>query len=281
MDLKVVWKIIKEASAKAVDDNVPQLAAALAFYTIFSLAPLLIFGTYAAGLIFGPDAARGELIGQIQNLVGNEAAYLIKKLTVGKRFQAVAPATIIAFTAMFIGATAVFVELHGALNKIWNVKPTAGVIVGIIKPRLLSFVMILGLGFLFLVSLLSTAVIGTVGGILKKFAPGVFYILTNLGTGIISFILITILFAMVFKLLTAAKISWRAVWVGAITTSVLFAVGKYLIGLYLTHSGTASIYGAAGSLVVFIFWVYYSAQVFYYGAEITYAYARHHEEANP
>jgi membrane protein len=279
MQIDVLWKILNESSAKWLSDNVPQLAAALAFYTIFSLAPLLIVAVYITGLIFGPQNAHGELLIQIQNLVGNEASVLIQKLIVGgRKIELVAPATVIVFAVMFIGATAVFAELHGAVNKIWEVKPgTTNVVAGIIKSRILSFVMLLGVGFLFLVSILSTAVIGMIGGVLQELAPPLYYLLINLGSGMISFLLITVLFAMIFKLFPEAKISWRPVWVGAFITSILFTVGKYLIGLYLSHSGSGSLYGAAGSLAVFILWVYYSAQVFYFGVEITHAYSRHHE----
>jgi membrane protein len=279
----VFWNIIKEASSKWVDDNVPQLAAALAFYTIFSLAPLLIFGIYVTGLIFGPQAARGELLNHIQNLMGGEATILIRKLVVGgSRFQAAIPATIIAVVTMIIGATAVFVELQNALDKIWDVKPASrGILFGIIKARLVSFAMILGIGFLFLVSLLSTAIIGAVGHILRDLVPRFYYLLVNLGTGSVSFLLITALFAMIFKLLPEAKTAWKPAWIGAFITSVFFTIGKFLIGMYITRSGTGSAYGAAGSLAVFIFWVYYSAQVFYSGAEITRAYARHYDANIP
>ena len=272
--MKVVWGFIKEAFEDWSEDRASTLAAALAYYTIFSLAPLLIIAIAIAGLAFGREATQGQIVNQISGLIGSEGAKGIETLieNASKPSSGVI-ATAFGIIVLLIGSSGFFGQLQEGLNTIWEVKPRPGRgILGIMKDRFLSFTMVLGVGFLLLVSLVISAGLVALGEILGTFMPGtviVGYILNV----IISLLVTTLLFAMIFKILPDVKISWKDVWIGAAATAFLFTVGKLLLGLYLAKANIASAYGAAGSLVVILVWVYYSAMILFLGAEFTQVYA--------
>lgn len=277
MRLKTLWDILKKTGSKWMDDDVPRLAAALAFYSLFSLAPMLIIVVYMAGLIFGEQAARGELIDQIRNTVGEQNAYLIQRTVTGAyNFRSGILATGAAVIAFLFGASSLFVELQNAMDTIWKVEQgTESGVKQFFKERLLAFIMLVGIGFLLTLSVF----VSTVLSILYKYVGGhvgdlsEYLPIYRFGEFIFSFVLVTLLFAMIFKVLPSVRIKWEDVWIGAVITSFLFTLGKFLIGLYLGYNAAASPFGAAGSLVVFLFWIYYSAQVFFFGAELTQVYS--------
>lgn len=251
------------------------MGAALAYYTLFSIAPLLIIVIAIAGLVFGEDAARGEIVAQLQNLIGRDGAVAVQGLLKSTREPAEGAVAIVVSTLMLmIGATTVFAELQSDLDRIWRVPAPAGEggLIPMLRTRLLSFGVVLGLGFLLLVSLLIGAAIAAAGKWWDGFFAGWEWIL--LATDFcISFAVSTALFAMIYKLMPRATIAWRDVGVGAAVTALLFEIGKMLIGLYLGKTGVASGFGAAGSLVVVLVWVYFAAQIFLLGAEFTWTYA--------
>lgn len=259
-------------------DKAPQLAAALAYYTVFSMAPLLIIIIAVAGLVFGQSAAENQIVSQIRGTVGEQSAVLIQDMIKSaSRPAAGVLATIIGLITLLLGAAGVFGQLKAALNTIWNV-PTAqgpGGLAGILytlKQQFLSFTMVLGIGFLLLVSLVLSAAIAAVSNFVNNNVsiPPIVWEIINF---IVSFGIITLLFAAIYKVLPDARIEWQDVWIGAALTSLLFTIGKMLLGLYLGRSSVASSYGAAGSLVVVLLWVYYSAQILFFGAEFTQVYA--------
>lgn len=244
------------------------LAAALAYYTIFSLAPLLLIVIGLLGLVYGQGDAQQQLIDQISGVVGENAAGMIQTMLKGaSSVGAGLLSTIIGFVILIVGATGVLVQLQQALNLIWGVKPNpqrSGVM-QLIMSRLLSLGMLLAIGFLLLVSLVISALLAGLQGYLNKLLPGAD--LWQIIHFLISFAVITVFFAMIYKYLPDTAIPWRAVWIGAAFTSLLFVIGKFLLGLYLGNSAVASAYGAAGSLVVLLLWIYYSAQILLFGAE--------------
>lgn len=277
MNFKSFFSLLKEAFADWLDDKAPRLGAALSFYTIFSIAPLLLIAIGIAGLVFGAEAARGEIVGTIGGLVGEEGARAIEEMVenAGKERQGLI-ATIIGFVTLLFGAAGVFGQLKDALNTIWEVEPRkGGGLGGFIKDRFLSFTMVLGVGFLLLVSLLMSAALGAMGSFLSARLPGG-EALWNVVNLVVSFAVITFLFAVMFKYLPDIRIEWRDVWIGAAFTSALFVLGKFAIGLYLGKSSASSVFGAAGSLVVILIWIYYSAQILFFGAEFTQVYAKSH-----
>jgi membrane protein len=246
------------------------MAGAVAYYTIFSLTPLLIVAIGVAGLVFGEKAAQGAIVGEIQGLVGKDSAKAIQiMIQAAHKPTTGAVASVIAIIVLLVGASGVFAELQDALNTIWEVKPNpkSGVW-EFIKGRLLSFGMVLGVGFLLLVSLLLSAALTGVTKFLGGLLPLPAVLLHSLDF-VISFAVITALFAMMFKVLPDVSIAWSDVLVGAAMTSLLFTIGKFLIGLYVGKSLSASAYGAAGSLVIVVAWFYYSALILYFGAEFT------------
>ncbi len=279
--LKVIWEFTKDVFNKFIDDKCPKLGAALSFYTIFSLAPIIVISISVAGLIFGKEAARGEIIVQIQDLVGYEGAKVIQTALKNAQYSSQGVIAItISFVALVIGSTIVFVELQDSLNIIWKVKPKPGnsVIKGLLKDRVQSFVMVIATGFLLLVSLVISAVIS---GLNNFISSGFFNIpnsILDFSDIVISLFITFLLFMMIFRFLPDVNIGWRHVWVGALVTSVFFVLGKYLISLYLGTSTLGSTYGAAGSLVIFLLWVYYSAQILFLGAEFTQVYANKYGE---
>ena len=275
MKLKEIGNLLKTTFSEWSADNASRLAAALAYYTIFSLAPLLIIAIAIAGLVFGRQAAHGEMVSQLEGVIGQEAALFVETMVenAGQSQNAGIMATIIGLATLVFGATGVFSQLQDALNTVWGVKPDPDRgLMGMVQARLWSFVMVLGIGLLLLVSLAVSAALpalGTVTGLL----PGseIWWQVLNL---VVSFVILTFLFAMIFKILPDVKITWSDVWVGAAITALLFTIGKLLIGLYLGRSSVSSTYGAAGSLVVLLLWIYYSAQVILLGAEFTQVYAK-------
>jgi membrane protein len=250
------------------------MASSLAYYTIFSLAPLLIIVIAIAGFAFGQQAAERQIVGKIQGTIGQSGAEAVQGMIQNASSQ---PKTgiisaVLGFVALLFGAGGVVGQLQAALNTIWGValKPGQG-LWGFMRQRFISFAMILGIGFLLLVSLVVSAAVSGLAQLLGNFLALV-YALDLL----ISFLFITALFAMIYKFLPDVQINWRDVWIGAALTSLLFTIGKFLIGLYLGHSSATSTYGAAGSLITILLWVYYSSLIFFLGAEFTQVYATEH-----
>lgn len=277
MSLKAIWRLLKETFEEWSKDKASRLAAALAYYTVFSLAPLLILIIAIAGLVLGDEAARGEISRQMQGLVGADGANFIES-TVNNASQPGAGAGIIAsiisIVVLLFGATGVFTELQDSLNTVWEVAPRPDLgFWQFIRNRVLSFGMVLGIAFLLLVSLVVSAVLSGLNTYMNGLLPGVDS-LWQIVNFVISLGVVTLLFAMMFKFLPDVKIGWSDVWVGGFITALLFTLGKFLIGLYLGNSSFTSSYGAAGSLVVVLAWVYYSAQILFFGAEFTQVYAR-------
>jgi membrane protein len=268
-----LWDVTKQAAVAWWNDNVSRLGASLSYYTLFSLAPMLVIAIAIAGFVFGPEAARGEIVSQIQGLVGREGARAVQAMLQGaaKRSSGII-ATIVGVVTLVVGATGIFLELQTALNGIWRVKPkpSAGII-GVLRQRLISFGLVVGVGFLLLVSLLVSAALAALGKFLGSYMPG-YAILGQALNVLLSLAVITLLFAMVYKVLPDVELAWRDVWVGGLVTAGLFSVGKLVIGLYLGTSSTASTYGAAASVIVLLLWVYYSSQIVLLGAEFTRAY---------
>lgn len=277
MSLKVIWKLLSATYMKWSEDHAQGLGAALAFYTVFSLAPLLLIVIAIAGLVFGQEAAEGQIIGQIQGLVGEESAKAIQGILENVRKPATGLiATALAIITLLFGATGVFAQLQEALNTIWGVENKAGLgILQVLRNRFLSFMTVLGSGFLLLASLVLSAGLAAIGHKLEYLLPGPEPLIQVINF-LVSFGVITVLFAMIYKMLPDVSIQWSDVWIGAGMTSLLFTIGKFLIGLYLGKSDVGVVYGAAGSLIVILLWVYYAAQIFLLGAEFTAVYANSH-----
>lgn len=275
MNIKTILDLLKETFSEWSKDKASRLAAALAYYTIFSLAPLLIIVIAIAGSVFGEDAARGEIVGQIKGLVGREGAEFIETAIQNASRPAEGTiASIISVVVLLFGASGVFAELQDALNTVWEVQPKPGRgVFNIIRSRFLSFTMVLGIGFLLLVSLVISAILAAMVNYLGNLLPG-FDTLWQVANFIVSFILTTVLFGLIYKVLPDVKIAWSDVWIGSAITSLLFSFGRFLLGKYLGQSSFSSTYGAAGSLVVILAWVYYAAQILFFGAEFTQVYAR-------
>ena len=272
---KEIWKFIIAVFDQWMEDKCPKLGTALSFYTIFSLSPLLVIVIFVAGLIFGADAARGEIVYQIRDLVGQEGSEAVQTALKNTQYSDEGIiAIIISAVTLLIGSTVVFVELQESLNMIWKVKPKPGqsFIQTLLLDRFQSFAMVVGTGFLLLVSL----IISALRAVLNKYLSDTFFnipiYIFDIANIIVSLAVIFILFMAIFKVLPDVDIGWRQVWVGALVTALLFVFGKYLIGLYLGNSTLSSTYGAAGSLVVLLLWVYYSAQILFLGAEFTQVY---------
>jgi membrane protein len=266
--------LVKRAGIAWNDDDAASMGASLAYYTLFAIAPMLVIIIAAAGLIFGRDAAQAHILGQLRTLTGNAGVLAIQQLLEGAHAASTSVAVaVVGGAVLLFGATSVFAELYGDLNKIWRSPslPKAGGLVHLIRTRILSFGMILGIGFLLLVSLVLSAGVSAAGEwwgarfTAWTVSVKVVNVCLNVGT-------IALAFAMIQKLLPRAAVAWRDVWIGAVITAVLFEIGKFLIGVYLGNTYLAG-FGAAGSLVVFLVWVYFSAQLFLLGAEFTWVYA--------
>jgi membrane protein len=267
--------LFKQTASEWMEDDAPSLGAALAYYTVFSLAPLMTIAIAIAGFFFGKEAAQGQIFDELRVLLGEEGGKAVQEMVQSANAQPTAGviATIISVVVLLFGASGVFGQLQASLNTIWGVKPKPGRgVLGMIKDRLLSFGFTLVVGFLLLVSLLLTAGIALVANWVGGLMPGSETIAQILNI-VLSLVMITLLFATIFKFLPDAKIAWRDVWIGAFLTALLFTIGKFALGLYLGKSGVASSYGAAGSLIVLLLWVYYSSQILFFGAEFTQVYA--------
>ena len=266
--------LVRQTFKEWQEDNASRLAAALAYYTIFSIPPLLIIAIAIAAQIFDQTAVQQQITNQMQGLIGDSGAQVVEAIleNSGQAGESVL-ATIISVVTLLLGASGVFGELHSTLNAIWEVQARPGRgILGTIKDRFFSFTMVLGVGFLLLVSLVVSAGLAAVNEFITGALPGV-VILAQAINFLVSFGIITVLFALVFKVVPDVRIAWRDVWVGAVVTAFLFTIGKFAIGLYLGNSAPGSTYGAAGSLIVLLLWVYYSAQILFLGAEFTQVYA--------
>jgi len=275
MKPKETFSLLKATAFEWLDDQAPTLGAALAYYTVFSLAPLLIISIALAGLVFGAEAAQGQIFDQLRGLLGDASGKAMQEIvqSASAEPKTGVVATVVGFVTLLFGASGVFGQLQASLNIIWGVQPKPGRgILGIIRDRSLSFGFILVVGFLLLVSLLLTAGIAFVGKQFGAMVPGMEALIQILNS-ILSLAVITLLFGMMFKILPDANIAWRDVWIGAFITALLFTLGKFALGFYLGRSGVASSYGAAGSLIVLLLWVYYSSQVVFFGAEFTQVYA--------
>jgi membrane protein len=275
--LRKLIDFIKAIFSSFSEDNATRLAAAIAYYAIFALAPLLIIAIAIIGLVFGKEAAQDRVVEQFQDLVGEGGADAIRTMIVSiDRPRAGIIATVTGVAALMFGAGNMFLSLQDSLNTIWEVTPKPGRgIRNMIRERFLSFAMVLGTGFLLLVSLLISTGLAAFSEYLTGILPELYYISQAVNL-IISLGIITLLFAMIFKVLPDVIIAWSDVWIGAAVTALLFTVGKYFIGLYLGHISTESAYGAAGSLVILLLWVYYSALILLLGSEFTQVYANRH-----
>lgn len=257
-----------------IDHRAGSKGAALAFYTLFSMTPILLLAIAGAGYFFGAEAAQGEIIAQVEGLVGHDGAQAIQALLAGARNpDSGLAATLVASVLLLVGTTSVFVELKSSLDELWGVSPAKRLsIIDFLRNRLHSFGLVLVLAFLLLVSLVLSAALA----VLERYADGYWgssYSVLTIFSSVFSFGVIACLFAVIYKVLPDALFSWREVWVGAVFTAGLFSLGKYAIGLYLGNSGVATSFGAAGSLIAVLLWVYYSAQIFFFGAEFTRQYA--------
>lgn len=266
--------VLIESLISWIDHRASSKGAALAFYTLFSMTPILVVAIAVAGYVFGAEAAQGEIVTQMQGLVGPNGAQAIQALLAAAQDPASGlVAILVASILLLLGATSVFAELKGSLDEMWGIgKPGQSAFSVLLRTRLLSFGMVLVLAFLLLVSLVVSSVLAMLerhaGGVLGSSA-GLLATISSL----ISFGVIACMFAVIYKTLPDAPLTWRDVWIGAAFTAGLFSLGKYVIGLYLGNSGVASSFGAAGSLIALLLWVYYSAQIFFLGAEFTRHYA--------
>jgi len=276
MKLRQIGQLLRDSGKKFWSDQSPRLGAALAFYTALALSPLLLAVVAIAGLVFGEEAARGEIVDQLRDTIGQEAASVIEKLvaqSAGTTHGILA--TAVALGVLAFGASGVFSELQSALNTIWKVpgRKAEGGIWSLVKPRLLSFSLVCGTAFLLIVSLVVSAVLSAVNQTVTGWLPGMDFF-AQAANFLLTLVLLILLFAMIFQWLPETDLAWSDVWVGATVTAILFSIGKYLIGLYLGKAAVGSAYGAAGAFVVLLVWVYYSAQIVLFGAELTYVYAK-------
>jgi membrane protein len=271
---KDLWTLLKKSVSQWSDDKASRLSAALSYYTIFSIAPLLIIAIAVAGLVFGREAATNQIFLQIRGLVGDEGALavqtMVQKVNVGGGGVL---ATVVGVATLLLGASGAFGQLQDALNTIWQVKPKPGQgVMGFLRTRFLSFSMVLVIGFMLLVTLVTSAVLAGAGQYLESVLPLPALVLQIINF-LISFAFTALLFTLIYKVLPDVTVGWKDVWIGGIATALLFSLGRYLIGLYLGRGSVGSAYGAAGSLVIVLLWIYYSAQILFFGAEFTKAYA--------
>ncbi|WP_373546756.1 YihY/virulence factor BrkB family protein [Chamaesiphon sp.] len=277
MSWRSIWRLLKETVNEWQQDKVDRMAAALAYYTLFSIAPLLVIAVAVAGAVFGQEAARGEVVTQIQGLLGKAGAEVVQTALANTQNpqagNGIVPTVISALVLMF-GASGVFVQLQDSLNAVWNVEVSskAGV-KAVVRKRIFSFAMVITIGFILMVSLVVSAGLAAFSAFTNQLFPVLasLWRLLNLGISLGTF---TFLFALIYKYIPDIKIAWRDVLVGAVFTSVLFSIGKELLGLYLGNGAFGSTYGAAGSLVTVLAWIYYSVQIMLFGAEFTQVYTR-------
>jgi YihY family inner membrane protein len=280
--VKAIYGLMKTSVSQWIEDFAPSMGAALSYYTVFSIAPLLVIAIAVAALVFGQSAAQQEILAQIRDLLGPEGANAIESMLVSaQKPKEGAIAGALSILTLVIGATTVFNELESDLNRIWRVPASKqSGIWNFLRTRLLSLGLVVSIGFLLLVSLIANAALAAWG----RYWSGWFFgveVALQAANILLSLAVFTLLFALMYKVLPRVHIAWRDVWVGAAVTSILFAVGKFLIGLYIGRTSVASSYGAAGALAVLLLWVYYSSQVFLFGAEFTRAYAESHGSRKP
>jgi membrane protein len=273
--LSLRWGLFREAASQWSRHNAPRLGAALAYYTILSLAPTVVVIVAIAGFAFGESAVRGQVYTQFRDTMGDRGAAAIQALLrAAHRPAAGITASALGFLTLLVGASGVFMELRDTLNYIWDAPPAPGFgIKAFIRHRFFSFAMVLGIGFLMMVSLTLSAIVQAAGDWLALYVPVPASVLEALNF-LATFLATTLLFALIYRFLPDVRVDWEDVVIGSVITAALFAAGKFLIALYIGTAGVGSAYGAAGSLVVILVWVYYSSQIFLYGAEITRAYAR-------
>jgi membrane protein len=279
--MPLVLRMLAAAAKGWSKDNVPRLGASLAYYTLFAIGPILIVAIAIAGAIFGADAVRGEIVGQIDQLVGRDGAEAVQGLLEGaSREKSGVFAVIIGTVTLLLAATGAFLELQHALNVIFRVKtdPTKSGFKHLITTRLRSFGMVCSIGFLLLASLAVSAALSAVSSRFSQDGESLLWQIVNI---VVSLGVVTVLFGLVYRFLPDVRLEWREVWTGAFVTALLFTIGKFLIGLYLGRSSAASSYGAAGSVAVLLLWVYYTAQIVLFGAELTRVYAEHYEGTPP
>jgi len=279
---KGIVQILKQSFKDFSDDECTTMAAALSYYTVFSLPPLLLLIIMIVGAVMDPQDVREALHGQLGALLGqsggDEIRTIMEKAQETKTPDAGRPvAAVLGIATLVLGATGVFGQLQAALNKAWEVKPDPeqGGIKSFLVKRIFSFGMVLAIAFLLLVSLALTAAISAVGGMLGRMMPGVGEALLHVLNFVVSFGVITLLFAAMFKIVPDAEVAWKDVWVGAVVTGVLFMIGKYAIGFYLGRSNPGEVYGAAGSLAILLVWIYYASMIVFFGAEFTQTWAEH------
>ena len=275
MQRKSIWQFLKTTINEWVEAEPFQLAAALSYYTLFSLAPLLLIAIGVAGLVFGREAAQNQIVETLQGMIGQDSAKAVQEMiqASSEKPKTGMLSTIIGFVALLFGAGGVVGQLQTSLNKMWEVTPKPGQgIWGFLRQRFFSFAMVLAIGFLLLVSLVVTAVLSSFTSMLSSFLGDATFVAHAIDI-LVSFGFVTLLFALIYKYVPDVEIQWRDVWVGAALTSILFTIGKYLIGLYIGTSGVGSTFGAAGSLITILVWVYYSSLIFFLGVEFTRVYA--------
>lgn len=275
MNLRKIGRLFPETFKEWQADKAPLIAAALAYYTVFSISPLLVIAIAIAGTVFGDQTAQKEITDQLVALVGQDGVKpILQALNNISQPKIRGFASLISIAILILGASGIFAQLQDALNTVWKVKPQPGQgVMLFLRKRLLSFLMVLAIGFLLILSLVLSAVVATLSRYRTDFLPGSSVLWENLDL-IVSFGLITFLFCLMFKYVPDVKIAWKDVFIGSIITALLFLFGKYLLGLYLSKGSLGSAYGAAGSLIVFLAWVYYSAQIILFGAEFTHVYTR-------
>lgn len=269
-----LWSMLKHTVQAWVDDRAPSMGASIAYYTLFSLAPLLLIVVSMAGLLFGAEAARGAIFNELEGLLGATSAQAIQSLleTVNQPSDGIL-GTLVGVAVMLMGATSVFAELQATLDRIWRApQPAAGGLWHLLRVRVLSFGLILGLGFLLMVSLFLSAALSALQHWWSPYF-GNWLTLMQAVNLMVNFAMVTAIFAMIYKLMPRVRVAWADVWIGSVVTAALFTVGRTLIGLYISHSAVGSTFGAAGSIVVVMVWVYYSTQIFLLGAEFTWVYA--------
>ena len=273
--VKTVFAFMKEVFSNFSDDKVMKYSASLSYYTVFSIAPILIIIISIAGFFFGKEAIQGQVFGQLNGLVGQQAATQIQEMignthSSGNTFIA----SVISIVVLILGATGIFGEIQDSINSIWGLKskPKTGII-KIIINRLISFSLIVSLGFVAMVTLLLNTAVDVLSKNLARLIPGAGQYFVEILNYILIFVVITAMFAVIFKVLPDAKIKWRDVIRGAVLTAILFIIGKFVISIYVQKTNVGSVYGAAGSIVILLVWVYYTAVILYFGAEFTKVYA--------
>ena len=271
-----MWKLITQTVDEWQQDEAPRMGASLAYYALFSLAPLLVIVIFIIGFVYKGDTV-GHIQRQIQSLIGRDVATTVAlAIHNASTFGHGIIATIISFAVLSLGATGVFSELHTAMNKIWKVRRRqSGFIVGVLKDKFVAFTMVLGIAFLLLISMIISAVLSALTAYFSYLLPGADF-LWHIADLVVSFGVVTLLFALLFRYVPDEHVTWKDVWIGASATAILFDLGKFLIGFYIGETSIGSMFGAAGSVVVILAWVYYSSQLVFLGAEFTHVYAKRH-----